>query len=80
MGVKFVDITFLVMKSKKLVIRALLDSVIMNLGKGASVSLSEMSDSFKLHLNFCLRKPYLLYIFHWSYAPRPTMESKLRRE
>ena len=43
-GVKFVDITFLIIKGDKLVIRALLDSMTMNLGKGVSVSLSEESD------------------------------------
>ena len=46
MGVKFVDITFSFMKSDKFVIGSLLNSVIMNLGKCASVSLSEKSDSF----------------------------------
>ena len=81
MGVKFVDITFSIMKGDKFAIGALLDSMIMNLGKGASVSLSEEFDSFKLRLNFYLRKkPCLLYIFHWSYAPPPTTESNLRRE
>ena len=60
----FVDITFSIMKGDKFVIGAWLDSMIMNLRKGASVSLSEESDSFKLRLNFCLRKkPYLFYIF-----------------
>ena len=34
------------MKGDKLVIGALLDSIIMNQWKGASVSLSEESDSF----------------------------------
>ena len=53
------------MNGDKLVIGALLDLMIMNPGKGASVSLSEESDSFKLRLNFFLRKkPYPLYIFH----------------
>ena len=55
-GVKFVDITFSIMKSDKLVIGALLDSMIMNLGKGASVSLSEECNSFKLRLNFLFEK------------------------
>ena len=69
------------MKGDELVIRALLDSMIMNLGKGASVLLSEESNSFEFSWNFCLRKKtYLLYIFHWSYAPPPTTESNLRRE
>ena len=64
MGVKCVDITFSVMKSDKLVIRALLDSMIMNLGKGASVSLSEKSDSFELRLNFFVwERSHIRYIF-----------------
>ena len=64
MGVKFV-ITFSIMEGHKFVIEALLDSMIMNLGKSASVSLSVESYSFKLRLNFfCLRKkPHLLYMF-----------------
>ena len=44
------------MKGDKFVIGALLDSMIMNLEKGASVSLSEESVSFKLHMNFLLEK------------------------
>ena len=44
------------MKGDKLVIGALLDSINMNLGKGASVPLSEESNSFKLHLNFLFEK------------------------
>ena len=79
-GIKFVDITFLIMKGDKLVIGVLLDSMIMNLGKGASVSLFEESDSFKLGLNILFKKSYLLYVFHWSYAPPTTMESNLRRK
>ena len=62
-GVKFVDITFLIMKGDKLVIGALLDSMIMNLGKGASVSLSEESDSFKLRLNFLFEKEAISVIY-----------------
>ena len=50
-SVRFVDITFSIMNGDKLVIGALLDSIIMNLGKGASVSLYEEFDSFKLRLN-----------------------------
>ena len=50
MGGKFVDITFSIMKSDKFVIKAQLDTMIMNLGKGASVSLSEESDLFTLHV------------------------------
>ena len=62
MGVKFVDITFSIMKGDKFVIRGLLDSMIMNQGKGAFVSLSEKSDSFKLCLIFFIlgKKAYLL--------------------
>ena len=52
MGVKFVDLTFSIIKGDELEIGALLNSMIMNLGKGISVSLSEESDSFKLRLNF----------------------------
>ena len=52
------------MKADKLVIRAQLDSMIMNLGKGASVSLSEESDSFKLRLNFFVwERSHSCYIF-----------------
>ena len=59
------------MKGDKLVIESLLDSMIMNYLKSP------------IRLNyawiFCLRKkPYLLYIFHWSYDPPTTMESNLR--
>ena len=35
-GVKFVDITFSIMKGDKFVIGVVLDSMIMNLGKGVS--------------------------------------------
>ncbi len=49
--IKFVDITFSIMKGDKFVIGALLDSMIMNREKGTSVSLSEESDSFKLRLS-----------------------------
>ena len=52
----FVDITFSIMKGNKFVIGALLDSMIMNLGKRASVSLSEVSYSFRLCLNFLFEK------------------------
>ena len=38
----------------------LLDSMIMNLEKGASVSLSEESDSFKICLNFLFEKETIL--------------------
>ena len=47
-GVKFVDITFSIINGDKLGIGALLDSVIINLGKGASVSLFEEYDLLKL--------------------------------
>ena len=59
----FVDMTFSIMKGDKLVIRALLDSIIMNLGKGASVSLSEESDSFKLCLNFLFEKEAISVLY-----------------
>ena len=62
-GVRFVDITFSIMKGDKLVIGALLDSMIMNLGEGASVSLSEESDSFKLRLNFLFEKEAVSVIY-----------------
>ena len=51
------------MKGDKLVIGALLNSMIMNLGKGASVSLSEESDSFKLRLNFLFEKEAISIIY-----------------
>ena len=51
------------MKGDKLVTRALLDSMIMNLGKGTSVSLSEESDSFKLCLNFLFEKEAISAIY-----------------
>ena len=51
------------MKGDKLVIGALLDSMIMNLGKGVSVSLSEKSDSFKLRLNFLFKKEVISVIY-----------------
>ena len=64
MSIKLIDITFSMMKGDKLVIGALIDSMIMNLGKGASVSLSEESNSFKLSLNFFVwERSYICYIF-----------------
>ena len=51
------------MKSDKLVIGVLLDSMIMNLGKGASVSLSEESNLLKLHLNFLFEKEAISVIY-----------------
>ena len=51
------------MNGDKLVIGALLDSMIMNLGKSASVSLSEESDSFKLRLNFLFEKEAISVIY-----------------
>ena len=62
-GVRFVDITFSIMNGDKLVIGELLDSMIMNLGKVASVSLSEESDLFKLHLNFLFEKEAIFVIY-----------------
>ena len=62
-GVRFVDITFSIINGDKLVIEALLDSMIMNLGEGASVSLSEESDSFKLRLNFLFEKEAISIIY-----------------
>ena len=41
MGVKLLDITFSIIKGDKLVIDKRLDSIIMNLGKVNSTSLSE---------------------------------------
>ena len=61
--VRFVDITFSIISSDKLVIGALLDSMIMNQGKGASVSLSEEPDSLKLRLNFVRERSHICYIF-----------------
>ena len=46
------------MKGDKLVIETLLDSMIMNLEKGASVSLSEESDLLKFFLR---KKPYVIF-------------------
>ena len=60
------------MKGDKFVIGALLDSMIMNLGKCASVSLSEESDSFKLHLNVLFEKGAICNVFHGSYSPPST--------
>ena len=84
--VKFVDITFSIIKGDKLVIGALLDLMIMNLGKGASVSLSEESNLFKLCLNFFVwERSHICYIFFngpmlhhppWS----PTWEGNEPRE
>ena len=51
------------MKADKLVVGTQLDSMIMNLGKGASVSLSEESDSFKLSLNFLFEKEAISVIY-----------------
>ena len=51
------------MKCDILVIGALLDSIIVNLGKGASVSLSEVSDSSKLRLNFLFKKESISVIY-----------------
>ena len=51
------------MNGDKLVIRALLDSMIMNLGKGASVSLSEESNSFKLRLNILFEKEAISVVY-----------------
>ena len=66
------------MKGDKFVIGVLLDSMIMNLGDGASVSLSQ---EFKLRLNFLVwERSHIFYVFHWFYAPPPTTESNLRRE
>ena len=79
MGVKFVDITFSIMKGDKFVIGALLDSMIMNLGKGASVYLSEESDSFKLRLNFLFEKEAISVIC-FSLVLCSTTESNLRRK
>ena len=62
-GVKFVDITFSIMKSDKSVIGALLDSIIMKLGKSASVSLSEESNSFQLRLSFLFEKEAMSVIY-----------------
>ena len=51
------------MKGDKLIIGALLHSMIMNLGEGASVSLSEESDLFKLRLNFLFEKEAISVIY-----------------
>ena len=51
------------MKGDKFVIGTVLDSMIMNLGKGASVSLPEESDSFKLRLNFLFEKEAISVIY-----------------
>ena len=67
MGVKLVDVTFSIMKGDEFVIGALLDSMIMNLGKGVSVSLSEESNSFKLRLNFFVwERSHVCYMFFIS--------------
>ena len=79
MGVKFVDITFLILKGDKFVIGALLDSMFMNRPKGASVSLSEESDSYKLHFNFLFVKEAISVIY-FSLVQCCTTRSNLRRE
>ena len=79
MGIKFVDITFSVMKGDKFVIGALSDSMIMNLGKGASVSLSEESDLFWLHLNLLFEKEAISVIC-FSLVLCSITEFNLRRE
>ena len=63
MGVKFVNINFSIMKGDKFFIWTLLDSMIMNLGKGAFISLSEESDWFKLRLNFLFEKEAISAMF-----------------
>ena len=55
------------MKGDKLVIGVLLDSMIMNQGKGASVSLSNESDSFKLRLKILLEKE-AISVTYFSYV------------
>ena len=60
------------MNDDKLVIRALLDSMIMNQRKGASVSLSEESDSFKFHLNFLFEKEAICIFFTGPMLQHPT--------
>ena len=62
MGVKFADITFS-MKGDKFVIRVLLDSMIMNQEKGAFISRSEESNSFKSRLNFSFEKDAMSVIY-----------------
>ena len=62
MGVKFVDITFSIMERDKFVIGALLDSIIMKLGKGVSALLAKESDSFKMRFNFLFEKEVMSII------------------
>ena len=51
------------MNGYKLVIGALLDSMIVNLGKSALVSLSEESNLFKLRLNFLFEKEAIFVVY-----------------
>ena len=67
------------MKGDKLVIGALLDSMIMNLGKGTSVSLSEESNLFKLHLNFLFDKEAISVIY-FSLVLCPTIHHGVQLE
>ena len=74
--VALVDITFSMRKGENLARHtSSRDSKTMNLGKSAA-SFSE-SDSERFHLDFWVKMPYMLYIFHWPCAPPPTTESNL---
>ena len=75
-GLALVDITFSIRKGENLARHtSSKDSITMNLGKSAA-SFSE-SDSERFRFVFCLKTPYMLYIFHWPCAPPPTTESNL---
>ena len=56
----------------------LLDSIIMNFGKVDSTSLSEEESDLTNTFEFFICKgSHECFVFHWSYAPPPTMESNL---
>ena len=75
-GLALADITFSMRKDENLVKQtSSKDSITMNLEKSAA-SFSE-SDPERFRLDFCLKTPYMLYIFHWPCAPPPTTESNL---
>ena len=75
-GVILLDITFSIKNGDRFVIDVSVDSIIMNLGKLATPSSSD-SVSFRVRLIFFFmkKKPWMVIVIHWSYAPPPTMES-----
>ena len=75
-GLKLLDTTFSIIQGDRLVMGELLvDSMIMNLRKDGSASLSEESNSERLHSSFFLISHMYYLFFHRSFASPPTMES-----